>query len=103
MNKILIDEEYGYKMWIAEVSDVELSELIRRWKTIRGLNCLVPVTSIFPTAKEIDILEEDIEKDVIKAHVHECDDSYFEAAGEYKIPESDHFSIDGVVMKNKGE
>jgi hypothetical protein len=103
MNTILIDEEFGYKMWIAKVSDIELSELIRRWKTMRGLNCLVPVTTIFPTALEIDV-DFDIGENVIRAHVHECEDSFFESADGYEIPESNVFFIDGIASdahKNK--
>jgi hypothetical protein len=91
MKTIYISEEYGYRSWLAKVEDSEMPELIRRWETIKGINCLVDVRKIFPTAVQIDGYNEDVD---YTAHVHEPEDSYFSATG-YKIPEAENFEIDG--------
>jgi len=100
-NVILVEEEYGYGYWLAIVCDQDLEEIKRRWLTMRGLNCLVPITMIFPTAKRCSI--EDWEEwinppsgtNVFHSHVHQADDSHFDALPKYKIPEADKFEIDG--------
>jgi hypothetical protein len=115
-NVILIDEEYGYRNWILIVGDAELEEIKRRWATMRGLTCLVPVTMIFPHAKRCtveDWLEwsdsempqakrDELEREarVFRAHVHESDDSSFDALPEFKIPEARGFEIDGKAWRD---
>lgn len=114
-NVILIDEEYGYRSWIAIVGDAELEEIKRRWMTMKGLSCLVPVPMIFPTASVCtveDWLEwsdtemsqdrrEEVEREarVFHAHVHESDDSSFDALPGFKIPEARVFEIDGETYR----
>jgi len=110
---ILIDEEYGYRSWISIVGLEELEEIKRRWATMKGLSCLVPVTMIFPHARQCtveDWLEwsdtempqerrEEVEREamVFHAHVHESDDSSFDALPGHKIPKAlfRGFEIDG--------
>ena len=103
---IFIEEEYGYRAWLAIVSPDELAEIKRRWETIRGLNCMVPVPYIFPTAIQVDmdelervISEYPLERRV-KAHVHESDDSSL-SISDYVIPESNDFEIDGEVVTHQ--
>lgn len=106
-NVILIEEEYGHGHWMAIVCDRDLEEIKRRWATMRGLNCLVPVTMIFPTAKEC--LREDWEDwidppkgtKVFHSHVHQDDDSFFDALPKFKIPPAEEFSIDGKTYRDE--
>ena len=103
---IFIEEEYGYREWLAIVSPDELVEIKRRWETIRGLNCMVPVPYIFPTATQVNL--DEIERVTseyplerrVKAHVHESDDSSL-SISDYIIPESDEFEIDGEVTTHR--
>jgi hypothetical protein len=37
---LVIEEEYGYKWWVAKLTEQEWQDLRERWQTIRGLNCL---------------------------------------------------------------
>lgn len=113
--KIAIVEEYGYRDWIAYLTQEEYDELCRRWKTMKGLHCGVPVTLIIPQAKLVDFDDPDVWKDVNvhelasqpntrRCHIHEHDDSYLEGC-EYEIPEAQldgsdphfcRFEMDGV-------
>ncbi len=90
---LLISEEYGYRHWLAELTDAEYQELIRRWETMRGLNCLVPVKLIVPQAREMSD-EEDYPQEAKRCHIHECDDSHLEGSS-YKIPDDEFFWLDG--------
>jgi hypothetical protein len=90
----LIVEEYGYRDWLAKLDPWEYQDLIRRWKTIRGLTCLVPVKLIVPQAKELDDLRPVEVKYDKRCHIHEHDDSYLQDV-DYKIPEDTHFWMDG--------
>ena len=115
-NVILIDEEYGYQSWILICGDAELEEVKRRWATMRGLSCLVPVTMIFPHARRCtveDWLEwsdtemsqdrrEEIEREarVFQAHVHESDDSSFDALPGHEVPEAVMFELDGMSYRD---
>lgn len=92
--RLLIVEEYGYRDWYANLNYNEWLDLKRRWQTIRGLNCGVPVKLIIPQAVELDdsrIQEVKYDK---RCHIHEHDDSYIEGV-DYKIPEDRHFWMDG--------
>jgi hypothetical protein len=55
MITICIEEEYGYRYWLARLTDKEYAKLIGRWENITGLNCLVPVDFIIPQATEVDL------------------------------------------------
>lgn len=96
MIKLVIDEEYGFRIWYAELTQEEYQNLLARWETMRGLNCLVPVKLIIPQAIEIEI--DDVialeEKTHYCCHIHECDDSRLEGSS-YKIPEDENFWMDG--------
>ncbi len=98
---LYISEEYGYRHWLAELTDREYQGLIARWETMRGLNCLVPVTMIVPQAIEIEegmatcFDRNKIPKDAKHCHIHECDDSRLEGTN-YQIPEDEDFWICGV-------
>lgn len=96
MIRIFIREEYGYREWVAELTEDEYADLVRRWETMRGLSCLVPVTLIIPQAREA--LEEEYNYDFVNGckacHIHECDDSHLEGS-EYNIPEDENFWMDG--------
>jgi hypothetical protein len=101
-----ISEEYGYNSWYAVLSDERFEELKNNWKTIKGLNCLVPVRFLVPEAVNFPLLKKDeylsdrsyLEKNKIRienAHIHQSDDSYL-ADVEYEIPEQDNFEFMGV-------
>jgi hypothetical protein len=94
MIQLLISEEYGYKDWYTELTDQEYQELISRWETIRGLNCLVPVKLIIPQAVELDGERENDPSHTHSCHIHECDDSRLEGSS-YKIPEDEYFHMNG--------
>jgi len=94
---IKINEEYGFRHWTAEVTQEQFEEICRKWQTIKGLNCLVPVTLIFPTAKK-HCPQDDRVVDY-SAHVHEFDDSNFSGAPDYVIPKAENFEMDGKVYQ----
>lgn len=94
MIKLLIEEEYGYRDWYAELTEQEFEELCARWKTLRGLNCLVPVTLIIPQAVELDDGRRVNPEHTHRCHIHEEDDSYLEGCG-YEIPPDDYFWMNG--------
>ena len=101
INVMLIDEEYGYQRWINFLPDKELEEVKRRWKTMKGLNCLVGIKMIFPTARQSTMKEweewseaELEDHRVVSAHVHESDDSRIEGF-EWTIPEADRVEVGG--------
>lgn len=98
MIKILIEEECGYRFWLAEITQDEYAKLLARWETMRGLNCLVPVELIVPQAVRISD-EEMIEmfdkgESFYRCHIHEHDDSYIEGSY-YKIPPDECFWMEG--------
>jgi hypothetical protein len=101
---LLITEEYGYQHWMAVLSQTEFDAAVARWKTMKGLHCLVPVPLLFPQAK-LASREELVAADeeavlsgdkVVTAHVHQADDSHI-AGVVYEIPEAENFEIDGKV------
>jgi hypothetical protein len=110
---VQISEEYGYQHWWALYTIEAFNEIRQRWKTMRGLNCLVPVDLIFPGARGCfgdwppAAICENVVKDcvIVSAHVHECDDSYLQGVT-YNIPPNadendDSFEIDGRVYSRK--
>lgn len=95
-----ISEEYGNKKWYAVMTAKEYDELKARWKTMRGLNCLVPVTLIVPQAtmrhpyfdtKPMYDWQKCIQKN---AHIHESSDSFLEDVN-YRIPKARNFWLEG--------
>ncbi len=95
---LYIEEEYGYRDWLAKLTEEEYQQLIIRWNTMKNLNCLVPVPFIIPQATELKYEDRWNMKYDKKCHIHECHDSYLEGSN-YEIPydESTHniFTIDG--------
>lgn len=102
---LLISEEYGYQHWYLTCSPADYIPLLRRWDTMKGLNCLVPVDLIFPDvqpyvpcksicANDMDLFE------IRRAHVHECDDSGIEGST-YRIPDAENFEIEGVTYSRE--
>ena len=79
--RLVIEEEYGYRYWVADLTPDELEEIRARWKTMRGLNCLVPVRVIIPQAREVSWSKNLGEPN---CHIHEEDDSFLEGV-KYKI------------------
>jgi hypothetical protein len=107
MPVLFIEEEYGYREWVADLTAKEWDELVARWQTIRGLNCLVPVRLIVPQARQIvwgKFDSPDFGKDFHEshnrathfAHIHEHDDSFLSGI-DYEIPKTDDesFHMDG--------
>lgn len=96
---IILDiiEEYGYRNWKALLTECEFDNLVDRWKSIKGLNCLIPVNFIIPQAeisqhdKDIDFIEN---YKIISCHIHESEDSWIKGV-EYKIPDQEDFEMDG--------
>lgn len=99
MIKILIKEEYGYREWVANLTQEEYADLLNRWETMRGLNCLVPVPLIIPQAVQITdeelIAFLDSGQTYYRCHIHEHDDSYLEGSY-YRIPEAEYFYMEGI-------
>lgn len=96
---LYIREEYGATNWLAEMSDDEYQQLIERWETLRGLNCLVPVNLIVPRAKKCQNGQQEyldaIEAGAKLCHFHESVDSFLEGT-DYIIPEDKYFWMDGL-------
>jgi hypothetical protein len=100
MIKLVISEEYGYRYWLAELTQDEYDLLIDRWESMRGLNCLVPVTLIIPQAKPLDSLSFDWEQPGARScHIHQWDDSHLEGT-DYRIPNDKHFWMDGMCFED---
>ncbi len=96
---LLISEEYGCRHWTANLTDDEYKELIRRWETMRGLYCSVPVRLICPQA--IPLLDrEDFPENTLHCHIHQYDDSHLDGTN-YKIPDDEFFWIDGKKYEYK--
>jgi hypothetical protein len=100
MIKLLIEEEYGYRWWLAELTQDEYAQLLRRWETMRGLCCKVPVPLIVPQAVRISDDEmitmwnrESVES-FYRCHVDDYDSSYIEGSC-YEIPLDEYFWMDG--------
>src|SRR5262245_48737628 len=104
MIKLLIDEEYGYRTWLAELSQEEYAQLLKRWETIRGMSCLVPVRLVVPQAVEITdekVIEMlDAGQTFYRCHMHEEDDSHLEGSI-YEIPADTHFWMEGRKYEEK--
>lgn len=90
---VLISEEYGFQEWFAVYSRRVLYQVANRWQTMKNLNCLVPVPLIFPGAKQYCDNQPPIcasERETMQvyhAHVHESDDSGFDACPNFSIPD----------------
>lgn len=101
---MFITEEYGYRHWLAVLTEQEFDEFVARWKTIKGLSCLVPINFLLPKAylanrDEFQAAEESATAHgdrCVSAHIHESDDSSIEGV-DYVIPEQEQFEIDGLV------
>jgi len=98
MRTFAIEEEYGYRYWVCRCSDEEAAEIIRRWKTMKGLNCLVAVTMLFPKAIECEFRawRKVMDLGATAVHMHECEDSQIKGV-EHDIPETEDgsFWLDG--------
>jgi len=91
-----IDEEYGFRNWVAELTEEEYQQLLARWATIKGLNCLVPIPFIIPQAKRVED-GAPLPEGALSCHIHECDDSWLEGAGRGVPVTKDHsFWMDGI-------
>ena len=99
MVNVYISEEYGYYHWWARLEPQEFEDLKKRWVTMRGLHCLVPVWLIIPQAVEVEdhakLMRLLKTKKHLKCHIHECDDSHLEGVA-YHIPKDKDFWIDGI-------
>ena len=101
---LLITEEYGCQHWLAVLTQTEFDATVARWKTMKGLHCLVPVTLLFPQAKlatREELASADEQAHIygdksVSVHVHQADDSHI-AGVVYEIPEAENFEIDGKV------
>jgi hypothetical protein len=99
---MFITEEYGYRHWLAIITEQEFDEFVARWKTIKGLSCTVPVQVLIPQAylagrEDFVAAEENATAHgdrCVSAHIHESDDSSIEGV-DYVIPEQEQFEIDG--------
>jgi hypothetical protein len=108
---LLIEEEHGFQYWYAVLTDEEFEVIKKRWTSIQGLNCLVPVTFVVEKAKPIIIndtffpinyndqiihlVDVDHFMQVIHMHMHDTDDSYLEGV-DHEIKDGD-FQMDGVT------
>lgn len=111
---LIISEEYGCQMWYAILSEMEFEKLSNKWKTIRGLNCLVPVNFIIENAKplvqydffvvkyfdkEIHLVDVENFFEIVDCHIHQWDDSFIGNV-EYEIPQG-NFEINGKSFSNE--
>lgn len=99
---LLIEEEYGYRHWKADMDKARADELITRWKSMRNLSCLVPIIWICPWAVEIDCEEYYRIWDAGRieiAHVHEHDDSHL-MKDHTPIPEGDPYGPFEIMGKS---
>ena len=114
---LLISEEYGCQEWYAVLSEDQFGNLKKRWATIKGLNCLVPVNFIIEQAKPlcshekfpiklgegetfVELQDVDFFMDVISAHIHQSDDSYISTV-DYEILEGDEFEMEGISYSSE--
>lgn len=107
---LTISEEYGYRNWYAVLTRAEYEQLCADWKTLKGLNCLVPVQFLIPQAKPLwalrytpehaftltldGLASHDVE--IVGAHIHEADDSGLGKV-KYDIPDQRPFEFKGRV------
>lgn len=111
MGDVLLDisEEYGYQHWWLLCTEDEFADICRRWQTMKNLSCLVPVDFVFPGARgqfavwppEGACKSRAENARVVKAHVHQHDDSWLDGVT-YNIPASvdendDTFELDGIA------
>jgi hypothetical protein len=95
MPTLLISEEYGHRRWLAELTDEEYQTACNRWRTMRGLNCLVPVQLLFPNATPYWPKPGDpVLEYALHCHMHMHDDSGLDGV-DYQIPDAPTFWIDG--------
>jgi hypothetical protein len=105
---LTISEEYGYRNWYAVLTRAEYEQVCADWKTLKGLNCLVPVRFLIPQAKPLWILRftpehaftmtveglAGMDVEIVGAHIHESDDSGLGGV-DYSIPEQETFEFKG--------
>lgn len=96
MVMLLISEEYGHRRWCAKLTEDEYDLLIDRWESMRGLNCLVPVTLIIPQA--VELMDGELPVFDKRCHIHEYDDSRLEGS-DYRIPPDKFFWMDGICYE----
>lgn len=96
MPTLIIQEEYGYRYWVAVLTPEEYEALKARWCTMRGLNCLVPVPLIITQAVETSLehLATLTDEETLHCHIHESGDSGLEGVT-YTIPGDTDFSMEG--------
>lgn len=101
---LLISEEYGYQNWYGLYDENQYKNIVARWNTMKGLNCLVPVDFIIPHAmlyeSRYPVCENSLDQFEIKhAHIHESDDSHLDGAN--PVPPADDFEIEGRVYSRE--
>lgn len=102
---LLVSEEYGYQNWYRICTEEEYREIVRRWNTMKGLNCLVPVDFVIPGAEPFHncrypVPETELENYTIKgAHVHEPDDSGLDDAE--PVQDAETFEIEGTTYSEE--
>jgi hypothetical protein len=105
---LTISEEYGYRNWYAVLTRAEYEQICADWKTMKGLNCLVPVRFLVPQAKPLWMLKytpehaftmtldglAGMDVEIVGSHVHQADDSGLGGV-DYDIPEQETFEFKG--------
>lgn len=105
---LTISEEYGYRNWYAVLTRAEYEQICADWKTMKGLNCLVPVRFLVPQAKPLWMLKytpehaftltldglAGMDVEIVGSHIHESDDSGLGGI-KYDIPEQETFEFKG--------
>lgn len=101
---LLISEEYGYQHWYGIYHEDHYRNIVARWNTMKGLNCLVPVDFVIPGAMlyydRYPVCENTLDQYTIRhAHIHECDDSHLDGAN--PVPDAENFEIEGRVYSRE--
>jgi hypothetical protein len=92
--KLLIAEEYGFRDWYAELTKDGYDALIKRWMTLKGRPCSVPVPFIITGAVLLDDARKEDPAYTHRCHIHECEDSYLQGC-DYQIPDDRSFWMNG--------
>jgi hypothetical protein len=100
---LIIEKEYGCRIYYAWLDKCELDALVRRWRSLDGLYCGVPVPMVVPQARELYLEVPEhmalaCRRDALTMHMHDWDDSHFSLARDHVIGEPDYSEPGGPLF-----